>query len=126
MKTRLSFVSNSSSSSFCLAGVPFDQEKFKVDADNLDALDYFEQAIKDEDYDKLVYGQMAHSIRPLVVENTEDEGEYGNVYIGLPFNEMESNETKEQFRQRSFEELKKFGYKGELEDVGYYLGCARH
>ena len=127
MKIRSSFVSNSSSSSFCLAGVLFKPEKFDFSQEWFEEMDFFEQAIKDGNFDRLVYGEMAHRLpKSLVMRNTEDEGELDDVYVGIPIDEMLPDETRNQFLKRAYEALKLIGYNGDEKGVDMCVGCARH
>lgn len=93
MKIRAGFVSNSSSSSFCLFGIQLNQAVFntfpvskkkkieKLEDDCIDATEYLEELC-----DK----------GGLSVERNE----YGMYYVGFRFADMEDGETKQGLKER--------------------------
>lgn len=72
MKSRIGFVSNSSTTSFCVMGI-------------------YEQGMDDEDAEEFCSGNS------LV---TYSDYDMDGVYIGLPISKMEDEETLRQFRER--------------------------
>lgn len=100
MKIRSSFVSNSSSSSFCIMGVLLDcdsPEKAFSKWDGENSYDFFRTLEFREGIDELA----DYSV------------------VGMDVNAMKDNETKTQFRHRVFEELQKYGYIGDESAVDF-------
>ena len=125
MKIRSSYVSNSSSTSFCIAGVPYDKEKFNVIVDKLDLFDAFDRFFKsalDYEYDFDASHDIENEIRPLMAWYDNNES---SEYIGVSLTEMQPWETKNDFFIRVFQRLKKIGYNGSAEDVQFMTGTYR-
>ena len=95
MKIRIGFVSNSSSSSFCLFGV------FVGDSNKS-----YDEACK------LVEGN------ELCVENACDECD-NSVYVGLPPEKMKEDETLREFRERIKSQLAKNGLDCKDEEISW-------
>jgi len=96
MKIRKGFVSNSSTTSFCIYGLYFDSNAAAVAASSVDSMDEI-------DYALLHYGQ-------------NDE-----VYAGLSPTEIEDDETGRQFKDRIEEKLKEiFPNLSEHQKFGYF------
>ena len=95
MKIRNGFVSNSSSSSFCLMGIQLHNEEF---ADILD----FAEEIPNKKLDKYTY---------LYEKKVDRASGYGDnddyTFIGLGIDEMKETETLKQFKKRTSDLLKK-------------------
>ena len=106
MKVRMGFVSNSSSSSFCIYGaflseVPLAVKQYKkvakvVDGDNEDEEDEDEE---DEDYDDDGYELMEHRASQLGLQCEYPEG-YDGYYVGLAWSDIKDDETGKQFKER--------------------------
>lgn len=84
MKIRSCFVSNSSSSSFCVLGCWFDTTWLTEE----------NKELLEEDCDKLF-------------DNLDSRSIDGDWIVGLRYTEMEDNETLAQFKERIYTEIKK-------------------
>lgn len=89
MKVRTGFVSNSSTSSFCIYGTSYDYQAIrKAHAD-------------DEDFDIEEYaGSLGLEIHAVY--------DYDSWYVGLPWDNIGDDETGSQFKQRVKELVQKF------------------
>jgi hypothetical protein len=96
MKIRTGFVSNSSSSSFCIYGVCLTEDDFKS----------FMQKIKEEFKDERDSYEAIDSYvyeKKLGLETHSIEGY--SFYVGKSIQEMNDSETKKQFMDRTINEL---------------------
>ena len=95
MKIRQGFVSNSSSSSFCLLCIQCNDEKYKIDVDDryneIDSTELSEAYAIDE----------------------YDEAQY----LGMTPHMMKDDETLLQFKQRIVDELKKLNVEVDVSDL---------
>lgn len=96
MKIRTSYVSNSSSASFCIMGAVFE---ISNDVDILDAFDDYTDETDNPS---------------LVCEEGLDEY-YKQFVIGIPAMRMLDDETLKQFKSRVYKELKKFSKRMNVE-----------
>ncbi len=101
MKIRSSFVSNSSSSSFCIMGVLLDCDSPEKAFSKWDAHEY-----PDDFFSTLQFR-----------EGIDELADYS--VVGMDINAMKDDETKAQFRHRVFEELQKYGYIGDESTVDF-------
>lgn len=93
MKIRKGYVSNSSSSSFFVVGVQYEQSKFDKDYDDLD-------------------------LEGTDLEYQNGISDYcGEYIIGIPILKMKDEQTLAQFKESIFEQLKKIGFIGNKEDI---------
>lgn len=95
MKIRTNYVSNSSSSSFCVSECYM-------------GIDRSSPSYKSIEYNGDVLTNLSWSV-----------GEEG--VIGIDIENMNDEETKNNFRHRVFIELKKFGFTGEEEEINWRL-----
>ena len=115
MKTRSGFVSNSSTSSFCIFGVAVG------DAANTNDVDLYklEEDIKTARNSTTLQQREGQVTTWLVYENGLDEY-YGAGLVGVYPNDLDWDQTLEQSAKEIVEELKKFGVKVDIDDVGFY------
>ena len=111
MKIRTGFVSNSSSSSFLIAGVLFKKEnltgEIANDFDVQENIDKFEQSSLDWNFDFDANKFLEDVFRPLEINFSQEDHEF---YIGIPLSSMEDNETKSEFFNRVKNALNSVGY----------------
>ena len=93
MKIRKGFVSNSSSSSFCVVGKQYSEEDY-------------DRIFKDLKWDSPIYG----------VRITE----YDPFTVGLNINKMKDEETLAEFKKRAYEEISKIDKDIKLEDISIH------
>lgn len=128
MKKRINYVSNSSSTSFCIVGVDFCDKDFSKDAGKLKEIllrnDFKEDKIDNEE-----------DIWELLISfyrNKEDDYKNKNEYsdftahmgledygavVGIDIRCMGGDETMNQFKERVYNMLKDFGYVGPKEKI---------
>jgi hypothetical protein len=97
MKIRQGFVSNSSSSSFCIYGTYLDNSNICdlfVNA-NLSTRELIEDAFNTYKFQEIVFKNKK------LKEITFLPDENGIVYIGIPIENMKEDETKREFKNRS-------------------------
>ena len=125
MKTRYGYVSNSSTSSFCIVGVEYRKDKFKINDDDseiFETIDAFFNSAHDFSYNFDANNYLERTIFPLEV--CYDQGDNVEA-IGIPVVKMESWETKEKFFERAFNALKEIGYQGDLKNIDFISGSYR-
>lgn len=100
MKIRNGYVSNSSSSSFCIVGLEFN----KSDYSSEEFISMAENAIQQGVYE---LWKLDDIISPLVIRKYDDEEMY---FIGNPIENMEENETRKEFFEKTYEYFKNLGF----------------
>lgn len=101
MKTRTGYVSNSSSSSFCIVGVVADIYNLAEQFDGYDSEKYgADDFLEDKCGNKLCF---EHGL-----ENYSDE----QLIIGLSIESMHDDQTLGDFKKAVFDKLKDAGWKG--------------
>lgn len=138
MKTRIGYVSNSSSSSFCIVGVTLENAEFDFDRDALKekfkkkcGRDYSDEEV-DGFYDGYLLYQVANYIGEKNIADFDDGFEIRR-YIenedyhvgGMSITRMDLNETLLQFKTRVLTELKKIGFKGTVDDIDIIIDGGR-
>ena len=133
MKVRSCYVSNSSSTSFCIVGIVATNDEFDVDSKKLRAalvadgcdeeqvnrLDAPEiiDALNNRFYDRkfrMLLGDI--SVRHGLGNYSSDD-----VIVGLDIGRMRDNETLGQFKDRAYEQLKKIGFTGNREKISIFV-----
>lgn len=102
MKIRTGFVSNSSSSSFCIIGVVIDESDFSIPGVD-DIYEYFEK-------------KFCASETPLKLVRGIDDY-YDDKLLGVGIKSLDENKTIAEHKKEIFEELKKLGYNGSFSKV---------
>lgn len=103
-KIRTGFVSNSSSSSFCLLGVGFKPKKFGMSDMPDDIFSYFDEN------DELLSIKCCDS-------------DYLDKYIvGASPNKMKDDQTLYSFKEAILASLKKYGFTGTIKDISFITG----
>src|SRR5271157_2755512 len=104
MKTRIGFVSNSSTSSFLIYGVVFRRSEAAALLAKLDKADDGKDKEEDEDdFDDSLYEKLDEKLDEIIEDTClrfymPYEGEY--VYIGTSWGQVGDDETGKQFKQR--------------------------
>lgn len=105
MKIRAGFVSNSSSSSFCIYGAAIETENLESLINKLGIK--LEYDVEEEKYDALE--KIAEKIE---LGLFGDEYYIGNYFFGLSLTQMEMDETMRQFQEKIDAKLKMIGIDG--------------
>ena len=100
MKVRLGFVSNSSSSSFCLLGI------------------YLPENFSEDDFYDILDNKAFQTI--LYIENGI-YNYYDQKIIGVTPDRMKEDETLAQFKERICQEFKKFGLDVKSSELGWFI-----
>ena len=103
-KIRTGFVSNSSSSSFCLLGVGFKPKKFGMSDMPDDIFSYFDE--NDE----------------LLSIKCCDSDYLDNYIVGASPNKMKDDQTLYSFKEAVLASLKKYGFTGTIKDISFITG----
>ena len=133
MKVRSCYVSNSSSSSFCIVGIVATDDEFDVDSKNLraalvaDGLDEERVSSMDalEIIDTLNYRFYDKKCRMLLGDISVKHG-LGNyssddVIVGLDIHDMHDDESLGQFKDRVYRQLKGIGFTGNRESISIHV-----
>lgn len=138
MKTRAGFVSNSSSSSFCIMGIAIDNsecgddgsyEKFDFKLDEF--REYFKkervegelgvESIDDLSDIEILEASASHELIPDGFEYFEIqqgiEDYKGKLVLGFDIDMIREDETKHEFKSRVCEMLRRIGFKGDENDI---------
>ena len=131
MKVRLNYVSNSSSSSFCIVGIVATNDEFDVDSKNLrtalvaDGLDEANSMDALEIINNLHCRFYDRKFRMLLgdisVKNGLGNYSSDDVIVGLDIGRMRDDETLGQFKDRAYEQLKKIGFTGNREKISIHV-----
>lgn len=132
MKVRLNYVSNSSSSSFCIVGIVATNDEFDVDSKNLraalvaDGVD--EEQVNSMDAPEIInnmYCRFCDRKRRMLLGDISVkhglENYSSDVIIGLDIGRMRDNETLGQFKDRAYKQLKDIGFTGSREKISIYV-----
>ena len=133
MKVRLNYVSNSSSSSFCLVGIVATNDEFDVDSKNFraalvaDGLD--EEQVNSMDAIEIINTMHCRFYerkrRMLLGDISVNHGlenySSDDVIVGLDIGRMRDDETLGQFKDRAYEQLKDIGFTGNRESISIHV-----
>ena len=133
MKVRLNYVSNSSSSSFCIVGIVATDDEFDVDSKNFraalvaDGLD--EEQVNSMDAPEIIdtmHCRFYERKRRMLLGDISVKHGLGNyssddVIVGLDIGRMRDNATLGQFKDRAYEQLKDIGFTGNREKISIYV-----
>ena len=133
MKVRLNYVSNSSSSSFCIVGIVATDDEFDVDSKNFraalvaDGLD--KEQVNSMDAPEIIdtmHCRFYERKRRMLLGDISVKNGLGNyssddVIVGLDIGRMRDNETLGQFKDRAYEQLKDIGFTGSREKISIYV-----
>ena len=108
MKIRAGYVSNSSSSSFCIVGIAVYSGELG---------DVFDLKEEYDDYYDFVY----ENLKGMDSHHGIAEYSSDSVIIGKHIHAMKDDETLGDFKKGIFEQLKNAGYKGSLEDIKIHI-----
>ena len=133
MKVRSCYVSNSSSTSFCIVGIVATNDEFDVDSKKLRAalvadgcdeeqvnrLDAPEiiDALNNRFYDR----KFRMLLGDISVNHGLENYSSDDVIVGLDIGRMRDNETLGQFKDRAYEQLKKIGFTGNREKISIFV-----
>ena len=110
MKIRTGFVSNSSSSSFCIVGISVQ------DGELSDLFDVGEECYEFEDYYKFAYKCLKDLDEHYGIYDYAD-----SMIVGKKITRMKGDQTLNDFKKEIFEQLKQAGYKGNLDSIGIFI-----
>ncbi len=106
MKIRMGFVSNSSSSSFCVVGKIYEDEKNEL---------Y-------NKFDEMIYDLNENNeIDPSLVTCQGISNYYDSIILGMEIENIQDNETMSQFKQRVLEQVKKIDPNVVTDDIQIYV-----
>lgn len=138
MKRRLSYVSNSSSTSFCIVGICVEYAKFDLSLNKdemkrrfIEETRYEEDQINGWDDANLLYKFGDYFGFDEIAKDLDEDFvvrkyvEYDEHVAGMPITKMRLDETLLQFKTRVLEELKKIGFKGTVDDVEIIIDGGR-
>ena len=131
MKIRTSYVSNSSSTSFCVVGVEYKEKDFdrnsgklkEILLENLDKEEGYDIDVEKDDVWELLFKFSRHmeDIYPNNNEYKDFSAKEGldnyNAVVGIDIHCMNGDETLNQFKERVFNMLKTLGYIGGKESI---------
>lgn len=125
MKIRVGYVSNSSTCSFCIAGVIYDRNEFDIkyeDKEIFERIDKYFHAAHEYEYDFDSAEYLRYAMYPLFIYYNQEE----NLdMIGISIDRMEEFETKKDFMERAKKELINFGLKEDTDNVEFLYGTYR-
>jgi len=116
MRIRQGFVSNSSSSSFCLWGVRVQPEDYKGEVYGLDGLSEYIWKLKGTD--KAKFG-------PLTADAGIENYSPDNYFVGISPSAMQGDETLNQFKQRVLATLVEAKIPAKIEDIKFYMDAGQ-
>jgi hypothetical protein len=103
LKTRLGFISNSSSSSFCIYGFPFEEDMISEEEIKKWAGKEYNEDYRDNDFD--LYEFMEEKLKNTSL-TLEGSSEYVGLYIGRSWDSIEDDETGKMFKNSVEKEAK--------------------
>ncbi len=109
MKQRFGFVSNSSSSSFCIVGIIIN---------NGELSNLFDGG---EEYYNDYYEFACNCLNGLDEHYGIDNYAEDSVIVGKKITKMKGDQTLNDFKKEIFEQLKQSGYKGNLSDIDIFI-----
>lgn len=133
MKVRSNYVSNSSSTSFCIVGIVATNDEFDVDSKNLrtalvaDGCD--EERVNEMDaleiintmYNRFYGNKHKMFFDDISMENGIENYSSNDVIVGIDIHRMRNDETLGQFKDRVYKQLKGIGFTGNRESVSIHV-----
>lgn len=133
MKVRSNYVSNSSSTSFCIVGIIAKSDEFDVDSKNLRAplveAGYEEESVNAMDalevinslYNNFYGNKCKMFLGDISMHYGLDNYSPDDAIVGLNIHCMRDDETLGQFKDRVYSQLKGIGFTGKRESISIHV-----
>lgn len=133
MKIRSSYVSNSSSTSFCIVGIVATGDEFDVDSKNLRSALVADECdeervnnmgaleIINDLYERFYDNKCKMLLGNISVKHGIDNYSSDDVIVGIDIHGMRDDETLGQFKDRVYKQLKDIGFTGNRERISIHV-----